>query len=378
MDIIEYKATFTYSLSHSLLLVWFDNFTLSNIWEIIRIKYIKTIEKTYKNKIPVSSPKSDYDIAIYSKNRWILLKNGIGSTTSSSTHLKIKNLEISNLSFHPILSTYSFKFDFHVLLTLIQMSDYAIILEKKNLSLTHTQVLCKNLRIKIYENVLSYRGDSIDHFTIIANDLMNLYSSEYYDIKNLYSSFNIKLAVPPAACHLSIAYKTWYNAKRQNQREWPCISHLPPTSSNYKNLLEFPKNSNIFYYHPTLYVALAERNDISSELYIPKLYKSDHYKNKKSILYNYINDSLPVKKENPPEFDDLPPYNESQVIHDYAKLGRLLIGKKSKINEGIVDPYANDKIYVESFPTYLAKCLETHRQMTFKRQKYVSTRIIYD
>lgn len=286
MQIIEYKIIFTYTEIHNLL--WSDNFELNSEWEILRIKHTKTIQKSYMNRSPYIEPKQDYNIALYTKNQWICFdtKANKGSFISNSKEeIKIPNINIIDYNCTPYLVNIKSEFDFHIMMTLLTQRDNIKILEFKRPALTEALIIANDLKIEIYDSLFSYKGDKIKEFNELVQKLLIIYEKESEEIKILFSKLDESIPKTKYT-HKALAYKTWYKAKRENQSEWPLIS-----ITKQKNSIEFPKNSGIYYYYPNKYVGLAKRNDNNDEIFIPKIYRTNHLENKKSYLYNYLNDT---------------------------------------------------------------------------------------
>nr|CAJ57283.1 hypothetical protein [Millerozyma acaciae] len=287
METLEYIVKFKYKEPDYL--IWFDDMKLSKNYPIIRIKDRKNLEKSYMDKLANNEPFKDYKIAIYNKNKWITLKDGEGETiTCSKQKIEIPNIEIYEYSFQPILTTYTFDYDLHTLLTILQLDERITILEYKDLILKEGRFMFNKIKIYINYKILSYRGKNQQEFKQICKEIKNIYNEEYKTIKTLMDKCD---KIENYKTHKSIAFRTWYNAKRENQREWPFIDTKPN-----KNSIEFPKDSGVYYYYPNGYVGLAIRNDINSEKYIPRIYKTNHLENKNSILYKYIN-NIEIKEE---------------------------------------------------------------------------------
>ena len=410
MDYIEYNCIITLTPPKSWLL-WFDNFTLNNENTAIRIKHLKNIEKYYNEKIPSTNPHKNYYIAIFNKNRWILIKDNklelkISSKDEIPSLLNSLNLNKTYTAYYPILTLYSFDFDIHILLTIISESENIKILSSKKNSYSEESIIMNNIKIKVYNSKLDYRGDEINIFQNSVIELEEIYNAYSPPLIKIYKYLDNPIP-DPAKNLKSIAYKTWYNAKRQNQREWPLLTKNINNNikSIAKNIVEFPKNSGFFYYHPIYYVGLAMRYDINYEKFIPKLYKTNHSLIKGKILYNYINNILPDEKiltNTPKEIKtnyqnynlldkdgnslhkfnpDWPslPYNYTQILIDYKKLGRLIKGPIQDLTHiGIVDPDADDIItYPHDIEDYKTKGLETHRIMSFKLLPNTKLRILY-
>lgn len=286
MQYIEFKIEITFKKPKYWLL-WADEQTLNDSMEIIRIKGMRTIEKYYKEKLCKIKPQGNYDIAILLNNRWITIKNDTASFIATTDKLPDLNLEIFSKKCTPILSTYSFNFDFHTLLCCICENNDILILEN-NKNYTEATIIYKSLKISAYSSLLAYRGENIKTFEEICKEFEEIYSNYSNQILNIFNKIDEEKPCS-SLNHKSIAYKTWYNAKRQNQREWPKISKI-------SGEIEFPKNSGIYYYHEFKHVGLAKRTDANSENFIPKLYNSDHLNSKSSILYKY-NNNLPIESK---------------------------------------------------------------------------------
>nr|pir hypothetical protein 112 - yeast (Kluyveromyces marxianus var. lactis) [Kluyveromyces lactis] len=105
MEIIEHKVEFKYKSIDEY--QWTDNFKLDKQWEILRFKKNKIVQKSYMNRFPYSEPKKDYSIALYSKNKWYCLKDGVGSYISIQKEKpQIKDLTITEIKYEPYLVIY--------------------------------------------------------------------------------------------------------------------------------------------------------------------------------------------------------------------------------------------------------------------------------
>lgn len=286
IEVVEYKLVFKYNKIDNY--VWSDNFILSEEWEILRLKGHRIIQKSYMGRSPYTEPKNDYIIALYSQNKWYCLKDGVGEVTSPIKEKpNIPNLDITSCEFEPHLSVYKFEFDFHIMMTLLNQKEDVKILEFKRISLTEGLFIYNKMKINIYGSLLSYKGDRYKEFIDFCDLLQKEYINEKSILLMLFSKLD-KEAINPNETHKSIAYKTWYKAKRENQNEWPHIS-----KTRLKNSIEFPKDSNIWYYYPNKYVGLAKRNDDNPDQLIPKIYEKDHSILENTHLYFYIHYNKP-------------------------------------------------------------------------------------
>lgn len=277
MEVIEYKIEFIYKQIDEY--VWSDNFILSEEWEILRLKKTRTIQKSYMHRSPYTEPNYPYSIALYSKNKWYCLKDTNGVVISQTkTPPIIPNLEILSCCFTPFLTTYSFDFDFHVMMTILHLDDEIKVLEFKRPSLREGTIIYNNLKINVYNSLFSYKGENNSEFKYFCKYIHSLYNEDYTKILNLYSKIG-----PSHYTHKSIDFRTWYKAKRENQQEWPKIS-----LTKVENSIEFPLNSNIWYYYENKFIGLAKRNDDNPLQLIPKIYKKDHSTNENTYLYHYI------------------------------------------------------------------------------------------
>lgn len=228
------------------------------------------------DKIDTYKIKQKYEIAILYRNKWIILNEGVGITTLIDNKMpKIRNLEIENITKVPVLRVFKSKFNMQILLTILQKMDNVTFNESK-LFIEEANIYYNEMKLKIYENNIVYRGKS-DKFKNICKEILKTYNESYRKYEKL---FRIK-----AENYKSIAYKTWYNAARENQREWPYIS-----LKKKEGAIEFPKGSKVYYWHDKLNVGLSIRKDTNSEKYIPKLFKRNQLENKESVLYRYLND----------------------------------------------------------------------------------------
>ncbi|WP_375667032.1 hypothetical protein [Bartonella sp. CL26QHWL] len=276
IHIIEYKIEFRYRIDD--ILLWCDQFQLNEEWEILRIKTNRKMQKTFMDRSPSVEPQKDYDIALYTKNKWICLKDNTGYVVSNlNKKPEIPNLEIKSFTATPFLTVINKEFDFHTFMTILHLKDNIKVLEFKRPSLKEGLITYNNMRIEIYDKLIVYKGEKQKEFLKFVNSL-TFEDEQISNIMNMLDKDDTKT-------HKSIAYLTWYKAKRESQNEWPLIS-----TERKENSIEFPKNSGIYYYYPNKYVGLAKRNDDNPQLFIPKIYKLDHLKNENSFLYKYTND----------------------------------------------------------------------------------------
>lgn len=297
LEIIEYNIDFKFKNINKL--EWCDEFVMNEKWNYIKIKDIRTIEMKYMDKIPFNKHKdSEDDIILYNNSRWIYLntKNNTGKTIiNKEDTIEIPNLEIYDITKEIYISIYKFDFEFHTMITILQQKEYVNILEHKNIFLDEGIIEYKKLKIKIYENILSYTGNENETFREFYTKIEKIYNEEHEYILNIFNNVN----KTNNKKHKSIAYNTWYKAERENQSEWPEISNI-----KIENSIEFPKNSGVYYYtKENNYIGLAKRNDYNIEKLIPKIYKTNHMLNEKSYLYNYIiKDKILEKRKNKHSF----------------------------------------------------------------------------
>lgn len=280
-SILEYYISFTFRPINKI--VWSDNFTPNEEWQVIRVNHLKIIEKAYCDKSPYNDPKVDFDIALYSKTRWYCLntdKNEGTVITFNKDNISIPNLIIETRNVRPHVMCCRFKFDMQILLTLILKKDGFETLELKNKTFDDKiVVMVDDMHIEVLNSIIKYKGLHKEKFNSICK---NLYK-EYYDYeKSILEIYNRIGVEPNYISYESIAPLTWHKGKRENQRGWPDI-HV----GEIENGVEFPKGSGIYY--TGKYVGLSKRSDDNPELYIPKIFNTDHLNNKNSILYRYIN-----------------------------------------------------------------------------------------
>lgn len=286
IEVVEYKLVFKYNKIDNY--VWSDNFLLSEYWQILRLRGYRIMQKSYMGRSPYTEPKNDYDIALYSQNKWYCLKDGSGEVTSPLREKpNIPNLDIISCNFEPHLTIYKFDFNFHVMMVLLNQKEDIKILEFKRISLTEGLFIYNKMKINIYGSILSYKGNNYKEFEEFCDSIKKEYINESPILIKLLSKLDEE-EINSNKTHKSIAYKTWYKAKRENQNEWPKISN-----NEVNNSIEFPKDSNIWYYYPGKYVGLAKRNDDNPDKLIPKIYEKDHSKLENTHLYSYINYNRP-------------------------------------------------------------------------------------
>lgn len=262
---IDYTIYFKYNIEN--IFEWCDEFKLNKEWEIIRINKIRNVEKSYMGKKPYQLTNKEYEIAIFNKNRWIYLNKGEGITNGMT--LNIKNLDYKIIKKEPKTVIFKKNFDFHVMMTVIQSKENIKIVENKKLSIKEGVLISNKLKMNIYNSIISYRGKYHNEFKCFCENIYNIYLNEKDEIETLFK----KLSITDSNTHKSIAYKTWYKAKREIQNEWPNISTV-----KIENGIEFPENSNIWYYgNNNTKVKLIKRKDDNDEIYIPKLFKNLSY-----------------------------------------------------------------------------------------------------
>lgn len=284
MEIIEYNTEFKYEIKDDYL--WVDNFKLSDEWEIIRLKKMKIVQKAFMNRSPYIEPTKEYTIAIYAKNKWYILHNGIGKVTTTKKELEIPNLKIIECKFEPLVAIYKYKFDFHIMMIIINLREDVTVLEFKKVAEKEGIIVYNKIKINVYNELFSYRGDKHNIFTTFCEEMIKDYNNNKARIEKLFSIFK-----KSEHTHKSLAFNIWYKAKRENQQEWPLISNKKQINS-----IEFPLNSGIYYYHPEKYVGLSKRNDDNEIELIPKIYKTDHSKKENTYLY-YYNKTGKVKND---------------------------------------------------------------------------------
>nr|CAA30768.1 unnamed protein product [Kluyveromyces lactis] len=282
MEIIEHKVEFKYKSIDEY--QWTDNFKLDKQWEILRFKKNKIVQKSYMNRFPYSEPKKDYSIALYSKNKWYCLKDGVGSYISIQKEKpQIKDLTITEIKYEPYLVIYKLDFEYHIMMTILHCDERVKLLEYKRPFLKEGIILFNEMKIYVYNGLFSYKGNKIEDFELFVNEFNSQYKENYDRLFKIFGKSN--------HTHKSIDYKTWCKAKRENQQEWPLFTNI-----KIKDSIEFPNNSGIYYYYPDKYVGLARRNDDNLIPLIPKIYRKNHYENKNSLLYKYVN-GLPIDEE---------------------------------------------------------------------------------
>ena len=283
MNILEFSYNFTFEYQNPL--IFADNFKLTYEWCVLRINSLKTIEKTYCNKTPFNQPSVAFDVALYNQSRWYYLNFDTCTGTVikfNKQKIKIPGLNIINQNCKPYVSCIIFDFDLQIMLTMLNTKNNITIIEKEIFPDKCKIILNNEFYIECGNSIFKYKGNNHKTFKIHIDKLKHEYQQFEKQVMNMYSILNLKLLYKT---HESIAPKTWYKAKRQNQqKEWPKIVS--------QGGIEFPKNSGIFYDKTNL--GLARRIDDNDEKFIPKIYKTNHLKNEDSLLYKYINNiSIP-------------------------------------------------------------------------------------
>lgn len=435
IDIIEYKLEFTYNIKN--IYIWCDKFKLNEEWQILKLCGIRSVEKIYMDRSPYIKPKNKYDIALYTKNKWVYLYEGKGETTSFVTNIDIPNLEITSVKSKPHVMTYKTKFELQAMLITLQKYSNAIVLERKKVSTTKADLIYKEMKLVMYDDIIICKGEDITEFENNCKEIECM----YYKWSGQYNELFSNIEKPDKNLYMSLAYKTWFRAKRLNQKEWPLISE-----EKKNNGIEW---KGVWYYHPTKIVLLAKRKDDNDETYIPKLYKEikiepkhtlpyslkiDKYKNTKFqkywkgepctiinykgiiietdiepkyIVYNNmiigntdekyknINNVQVLNKENKVnalidekgkviQYNGVKirnkksvPWYYRQILHDYNKFNRLEIGEvQDLMHIGIFDKLDKDIItWPNITDIYVGKAIETQRLITFKWQNDVKIKV---
>lgn len=423
--IIKYRLTFKYEIDD--LDKWVDDFEVNKDCEIIIYNGIRRRVKKYMDKSGQATPTGKFDVAIYSKNKWIILNNGVGYATKFDKLLFKFKLKIIDYSFKPVLSMYKFTFEYHILLTILSTLFDAEILELENL--IEAKVRVNGMLLRITGRALIAGLVNMEEFEDFCEELKEVYMQEEERFKLLFNKLD-KPDVIPGETHRALAYEIWYNAKRASQREWPRIS-----SVKIERCLEFPEKSGVYYWHPLKIVGLAKRHDANAYEHIPSLFlvkkNSGESKvpNEIRTIYNvtrnlreledekYVEvdykgreinamvgatvlvfNNLVIRKYDKPILGDFEaqilneigrrsqvlrkgvwfnetgpriigipalPYNYKQIIHDANKMGNLKMGPIMDLtNIGI---YNGEEItYPDTEDLYVSKLLETRRLLTFK------------
>lgn len=423
--IIKYELAFSYQIDD--LDKWVDDFQVNREYEIIVYKGIRRVEKKYMDKTAQSKVPKEFDVAIYNKNKWITMKDGKGIAITSNKKLFNFVINITDYSFNGILTLYSFKFEYHILITILgKMFDAKIINSK---DIIECRAIIETMKLEINGRSIITKNREIEEFEKLCKEIEYVYNKEEKRFKLLFDRLD-KPVIDPASTHKAIAYEVWYNAKRSNQREWPKIS-----TTKVEGGLEFPENSGIYYWHPSKIVGLNKRHDINSHEYIPTLYqkekkkdvpkipndirtlyrvnkKIEKLKDEKYIEINYRGEiinamidatvivyngfiiskydkkvesdfeaqildkqgkRIKILRENKwydnegPRVLDIPalPYNYKQIIHDANKVGKLRKGEIMDLTD--IGIYNNEIItYPDIEDLYISKMTETRRLITLK------------
>lgn len=397
--ILEYYCLFTYEKVD--LLIWSDNFQLSQDWPVLEIRKLRKIIKTYKNKKPFNRPYENSTVSLYHKTRWICLNEDTCTGTvikCTKDKLDIKGLKITKHQSFPHIVACSFPFDLEILMLLL--------MNKDGVHIHGYKVQIEDMYIECSTSFIKTKHKNLKFFRETCEQLREEYIAFEPKMKKLYEIANLTLDYEN---HQSIAPITWHKAKRENQTEWPKISKKKIDETS----IEFPKNSGIWYTGE--YVGLARRHDDCPEIYIPKLYKTNHKILPNTILYKYMHGEKEIQtkiKEKEIKLNDeiecewqildenanrkyiftkkseliyspgkrllkapALPWHYKQIIHDYNKLNRLKYGNvQDLMHIGIVDPDSKDIItfpFDKNKKLFQGKILETHRLCTFKYQQDV-------
>lgn len=275
INVIEFKVYFTYVIEN--LYKWCDDFEINEEWQILRLNKIKHVEKVYMERSPYLKTRKNYEIALYTKNKWIYLENGQGEMTSFTEDINIPNLKIVNKIIKPNVTLYKLNFNLQVMLTIIGLNNEVIITETKTPAIKKALLIYNKLYIELYDDIFVFKGSNINEFEKFCKRFETEYKNKSKDIEELFN----KVDVYKKDLYRSLAYKTWFRASRINQKEWPYITNV-----KIENGLEFPKDSGIWYYHDKYKVALSKRHDDNNEIYIPKLYKTIKENNVYKIPYS--------------------------------------------------------------------------------------------
>lgn len=218
-------------------------------------------------KKPYIKTNMPYEIALFNKNRWIYLHGGIGTTTGNT--LEIPNLKIENIEKIPIAIIYEDNFGFHEMVTVMQMQEEITVVEYKKLTLKEAIIIYRKLKINVYNCLLTYKGKYIDEFKYFCKYILKKDQNQQKSISLLFS----RLEPCNTDTYKSLAYETWYKAKRENQTEWPLISKYPK-----ENSIEL---DGVWYWYPERYVRLIKRRDDNIQPLIPKVFKTKTEKTQK-------------------------------------------------------------------------------------------------
>lgn len=264
---IRWTAKFIYDDINLLLFV--DRFAMNDTWPYLRLRMgNRQVSLGYMDKNPQIEDNSS-SLVLFSRYRVYKLERNRGQVVVSNLHdVHIPGLTVTEMTFEPYTSLYQFEFDFHAMLTVMEMSSDILILESREPALTRATILFQTLKIDVVSGTLAFTSES-DHerFHTLARDLENRYHLEADDYKTLYAMLD-EPVLNPAHTHLALDYEVWYKGSRENQRDWPLISkqRLGERSVFFHGFWYSPPD-------PEQYVGLTLRYDDNPHRYIPRVYK---------------------------------------------------------------------------------------------------------
>jgi hypothetical protein len=271
-----------------------DSFILNENWSYLSVKVgNRLLCRGYMNKSPYIAPNA-CSLMLVVKNTPVYLNPELGTGWMISFNpecIAIPDIVVEEVISSIYTQVFERNFDFHVMMTVIACRIDVTILEHKKLSLASALIMHNGIKIEIHSGIIAYTGVGDDKhvmFKDFCTTVWEDYVIKYQRIKYLYDMLDNVCIPDPNETHYAIAYKTWFSSSRENQREWP-------TPSRYKvndKSIEFPKNSGIWYSSSTdnTFVGITPRHDLHTEIYIPRIYKTDHRKIK-SYLSCYIDDT---------------------------------------------------------------------------------------
>lgn len=264
---IRWTAKFTYDTMNLLLFV--DRFVMNDTWPYLRMRMgNRQIGLGYMDKKPQIEDNHS-SLVLFSRYRFYKLESNHGQVVvSNQDDVCIPGLSFISLMFEPYTSLYRFNFDFHAMLTVMEMSNDILILESRGPALTRATILFQTLKIDVVAGTLAFTSESDhDRFQNLAQALESRYHLEAEDYTTLYAMLDSP-DIHPAQTHLSLDYEVWYKGSRENQRVWPLISK------------ERVSDRSVFFHgywysplDPDQHVGLTLRYDDNPHRYIPRVYK---------------------------------------------------------------------------------------------------------
>jgi hypothetical protein len=269
-----------------------DAFELSHEWPYLEATIgNRIISRGHMNRTPQNHG-AYAPLLLYNRNRFFKLdpSAGEGSVISFSPDpLSIPGICFSSTTINPQSTYFSSPFDFHIMMTVLHTTPYVSIIESALVpSLTNATIISSGMKMTVHSGIFAYTS-TLPHepFRAFCTAMCAKYHEALPSLAPIFA--NIIKGTPspsPDQTHLSIAFYTWSQAARENQRTWPGISRHRISADS----IEFPSNSGHWYTPPeNMFVGLSVRQDDHPEQFIPKVYIRDH-RLTKSCLNSYLAD----------------------------------------------------------------------------------------